>query len=96
MNTALRIAQLERSQEWHAALATVDRIIVWAIATGKCDDVRADAIRAELVNLVPLETFVAKGTYAVAPGIDLTAPTTAGDELMEEVRAWERVQEVTP
>lgn len=41
-----RCEELEHYQEWHAAIAVLDRTIPWGVAVGKCTTGQGRRIRA--------------------------------------------------
>lgn len=90
MNATLRrIEELERTQEWHEAFAEVERVIAWAVATGRCTTAEGDSYLTQMKRAVPLSLFVAGKWRSSIFGPDHEADTTA---MMDAFHAWEQAE----
>ena len=88
-----RIEELERTQEWHAAFASIERVIAWAVATGQNAESEGAAHLAQMKQAVPLEVFVGGHWTPPVFGPDHEAYTAA---MMDAFHAWEQAQGIAP
>jgi len=86
--TIRRIEDLERHAEWHAAFASIERVIAWAVAVGKCTEAEGAVHLSEMVDMVPLERFVTGRWTPPSP----TGNEEATAQMMAEFHAWEQSQ----
>ncbi len=91
--TILRIEELERREEWHAAFAGIERVIAWAVAVDKCTEAEGAVHLSEMKRMVPLELFVAGRWMPPVFGPDHEAYT---DTMMDACHAWEQSQGIAP
>jgi hypothetical protein len=80
-----RIERAGRAVEWLEAQAMVERLLRWAVGTGKLAPGKVDALRAELRDMAPFRSYVA-GTWV--PPAHITG-TDDGAALLAAVDAWE-------
>jgi hypothetical protein len=89
-----RIEELERREEWHDAFASIERVVAWAVAVGKCTEAEGIMHLSEMVGMVPLELFVA-GKWTPPPAETPEAETKT-TTMMDAFHAWERSQGIAP
>jgi len=94
MNATLRrIEELERRAEWHAAFASIERVIAWAVAVDTCTAAEGIMHLSEMVGMVPLELFVA-GKWT--PPAETPEAETKTTTMMDAFHAWEHAQGIAP
>jgi hypothetical protein len=81
-----RIERAERAAEWHAAYATAERLLRWAVATGQLTMPAMKTLRADLHALAPFTRFVS-GTWQPPEGVVANFP--AQDAMFARMQAWE-------
>ncbi len=90
MSTTLRrIEELERREEWIREFAKIERMYVWAVATGQCTAAEGAGHLAHMKEAVPLEVFVAGKWTPQIVTPEQEADTAA---MMAAFHAWEQAQ----
>ena len=92
--TERRLERVSLALEWCEAMQTVERLVRWALATGKLTPAAVPAIREELRAVAPFKTYI---TGRWRPPVSATADdATVAERLLAEVTAWEQALERPP
>jgi hypothetical protein len=81
-----RLDRIDRAREWDVAIAWVDRMIAWALATKRVDLMEAAGIRLQILAVMPAREDFAAGKWCPesVPPEDIQA----GQVFFCEVDAW--------
>ncbi len=81
-----RLDRIDRAREWDKAMIHIDRMIEWALATGRVELMAAAGIRLQLLAVMPTRSEFATGRWAPTPASP--EDIEAGREFFREVETW--------
>ncbi len=86
-----RLDRLDRMREWDEAMAEVDRLLEWALGSGRLDLMKVAAFKLKLLAAAPTRDEFAAGKWTPEPASP--EDIEAGREFGREVDAWYRDQQ---
>ncbi len=81
-----RLDRLDRAHEWDTAMAWVDRMIEWALASGRIDLLEAAAFKLKLLVVAPARDEFLSGKWFPEPASP--DDIEAGRAFIGEIDAW--------
>ncbi len=86
-----RLDRLDRVREWDEAMVYVDRLLEWALGTGRIDLMEVGSIKLKLLAVAPTRDEFVSGKWS-PPSVS-PEDREAGQEFDREVDAWFRDQQ---
>ncbi len=86
-----RLDRLDRVREWDEAMVYVDRLLEWALGTGRIDLMEVGSIKLKLLAVAPTRDEFVSGKWS-PPSIS-PEDREAGQEFDREIDGWYRDQQ---
>lgn len=85
-----RLDRLDRAREWDEAMVHIDRMLEWALGSGRIDLMEAASIRLHMLAVMPTRDDFAAGKWCPEPASP--EDIEAGQAFFGEVETWHTKQ----